>query len=149
MKRKAMILTVIVLLVCMLSIFTACSLQYGQPDKLDIAGESVGMRIWIGIQVALLGIVTVFLVLVLLILFVSLIKWLGVGMNKLSEKKTAKANTKASEKIEEAIVPNASEQEDEEVAAAIVAALTAYYDAQNTVYTSNLKFKVRSIKEIK
>jgi len=42
----------------------------------------------------------------------------------------------------------AIEEEDEEIVAVIMAALNAYYETQEVTYKSNLKFRVRSIKEI-
>ncbi len=142
-KYLAIILTLVVLMVCMLG---ACELNYREPDKLGIAGATVGQRILIGLQVTAMGLVTVFLVLFILIFFVHGLKWLFTGIDKLKtklknkEKKVVPIENKAVEIV-------ATSSEDEEVVAAISAALVAYYS--NTNYKSNVKFKVRSIKEIK
>ena len=84
--------------------------------------------------------------LILLILVVTLMRLIFEGAGKLKEKKAAKS-VEAAPKQEVAIAETASE-EDEEVVAVIMAALNAYYETQNVTYKSNLKFRVRSIKEI-
>lgn len=120
--------------------------EYGEPDSLDIANSNFGQRLLIGLQVALLGIGTVFVMLILLILVVTLMRLIFEGVGKLQEKKTAK---KAEELPKQAVaVAETASEEDEEVVAVIMAALNAYYETQETTYKSNLKFRVRSIKEI-
>ncbi len=142
-KYLAIILSLIVLMVCM---FGACELNYGTPDKLGIAEASVGERITIGLLVTAMGLVIVFIVLYLLILFVHGLRWMFVGLDKLNG--ILKSKKKKVVPIEDKEVPQiATSSEDEEVVAAITAALVAYYS--NTNYKSNVKFKVRSIKEIK
>ena len=120
--------------------------EYGEPDSLDIANSNFGQRLLIGLQVALLGICTVFVMHILLILVVTLMRLIFEGVGKLQEKKAAK---KAEELPKQAVaVAETASEEDEEVVAVIMAALNAYYETQETTYKSNLKFRVRSIKEI-
>ena len=140
-KYLAIVLSLIVLMVCM---FGACELNYGTPDKLGIAEASVGERITIGLLVTAMGLVIVFLVLFLLIFFVHGLKWLFVGIDKLNGLLKSKKKVVP---IEDKVPQIETSNEDEEVVAAITAALVAYYS--NTNYKSNVKFKVRSIKEIK
>jgi sodium pump decarboxylase gamma subunit len=140
-KYLAIILSLIVLMVCM---FGACELNYGTPDKLGIAEASVGERITIGLLVTAMGLIIVFLVLFLLIFFVHGLKWLFVGIDKLNGLLKSKKKVVP---IEDKVPQIATSNEDEEIVAAITAALVAYYS--NTNYKSNVKFKVRSIKEIK
>lgn len=122
--------------------------DYGSPDKLEIGKADFLGRMWIGIQVSILGMGTVFIMLILLILCVNILKYImSASQNIAKKKEQKKLEMKKTQAIEAPVVSdNASE--DEEVVAVITAALTAYYDAQKTVYKSNLKFRVRSIKEI-
>ena len=115
-------------------------------DALKIGESNFGGRILTGLQVAVLGIGTVFVMLILLILVVTLMRLIFEGAGKLKEKQAAK-KAELTQKQEVAIAENAS-GEDEEVVAVIMAALNAYYETQNVTYKSNLKFRVRSIKEI-
>ena len=115
-------------------------------DSLNVGNSNFGGRLIIGLQVAVLGIGTVFVMLILLILVVTLMRLIFEGVGKLKEKKSAK-NADVEVKQEIAVEETASE-EDEEVVAVIMAALNAYYETQNVEYKSNLKFRVRSIKEI-
>lgn len=117
-----------------------------EHDALKVGTSNFGGRLLIGLQVALLGIGTVFVMLILLILVVTLMRLIFEGAGKLKEKKAAKS-VEAAPKQEVAVQEIASE-EDEEVVAVIMAALNAYYETQNVTYKSNLKFRVRSIKEI-
>ena len=121
--------------------------DYGNPDSLEIGKSNFGQRLLIGLQVALLGLGTVFVMLILLILMVTLMRLIFEGVAKLKEKKTAKKVEELSAQpiVEEKV---AIEEEDEEVVAVIMAALNAYYETQDVTYKSNLKFRVRSIKEI-
>ena len=85
--------------------------------------------------------------LILLILAVNIIKLIFMGFAQLKENR--KNKTKAQPAVETRSVSNSVEvSDDDEIVVAITAALTAYYDAQEVEYKSNLKFKVRSIKEI-
>ncbi len=149
MRRAVKILSIVFILVLLMTSFMACSFEYGTPDKLDMANSSVGERILIGLQVAALGIAVVFVVLALLIGFIILFKYLFKWMDQLKAK-TAKKTTKVAapkEEIKPQIV--GLEGEDEEIAAVISAAIMAYYEQNKQVYTSNLKFRVRNINEIK
>ncbi|MDE6188720.1 MAG: OadG family protein [Clostridia bacterium] len=117
---------------------------YGKPDSLDIGGQNFGARLLIGLQVAFLGLATVFLMLVVLIIAINVIRLILMGVAKLGEKRSAKTSTAVSE------VTNAVEEvgEDDEIVAAITAAIMAYYESDKEDCKSNLKFRVRSIKEI-
>ena len=80
-----------------------------------------------------------------LILFVSLIKLISLIGNKKQQKQQALPQAEKAPAL-----PSGGVCEDDEVVAAITAALQVYYEAQNAQYpTSNLRFKVRSIKQIK
>ncbi|MDE6276048.1 MAG: OadG family protein [Clostridia bacterium] len=125
--------------------------NYGTPDKLGIGSSNFGQRLLIGLQVALLGLGTVFVMLFLLILMVTLLRMIFEGVGKLkvkqAEKKLEAAKNQKVAIIEEKVAIE-EDEEDEEVVAVIMAALNAYYETQNATYKSNLKFRVRSIKEI-
>ena len=118
--------------------------DYGKPDSLDIGGQNFGARLLIGLQVAFLGLATVFLMLVLLIIAVNLIRLILMGVAKIGEKKGA-AKT-AAQPATTAVAEEVCE--DDEIVAAITAAIMAYYEADDEDCKSNLKFRVRSIKEI-
>ena len=144
--KKTIICVVFAALIAGLITMMVLPQEYGEPDSLDIANSNFGQRLLIGLQVALLGIGTVFVMLILLILVVTLMRLIFEGVGKLQEKKTAK---KAEELPKQAVaVAETASEEDEEVVAVIMAALNAYYETQETTYKSNLKFRVRSIKEI-
>ena len=162
MKKYAKIIAIVFVLVLCAMSFMACSFQYGTPDKLDMADSSVGERVLIGLQVALLGVGVVFAVLFLLIGFIVLLKY-GFkyadvlkknlankkGTKKISLKKTVKDEIK-DEPVDNIPQIEGLDNEDEEIAVAITAAIMAYYDANVApTYASNVKFRVRNIKEIK
>lgn len=120
--------------------------NYGKPDKLDIGSQNFGQRLWIGIQVAFLGLATVFLMLVLLIFAITLIRYMLQGFSSLAKKR---AEQKTAENIQAPTVAVSEDIcEDDEIVAAITAAIMAYYETEEVSYKSNLKFRVRSIKEI-
>lgn len=150
MRKYAKILAIVFILVVLSMSFMACSFKYGEPDSLHMADASVGERILVGLQVAMLGVGVVFVVLLVLIGFIILFKYgfkyADILKAKLSSKKVAKPA-----KVEEVKTPviEGLDNEDEEMAAVITAAIMAYYDQQAPVYTSNLKFRVRNISEIK
>lgn len=151
MSKKIKLLAIISLMVICVAMLGACELEYGQPDSLGIGSMSFGDKLWIGIQVAFLGVATVFVVLAVLIGFVVLLKYIFVWKDQITAKIKAakKAKVVEDKPLEAATIVVASDDE-EEVIAAITAALQAYYDAQQeVVYKSNVTFKVRSIKEIK
>lgn len=148
MKKVRNLIIAVSLIILSVCMFGACELTYGEPDSLHIGEASFGEKLSIGLQVSLLGVGTVFLVLALLILFVNMLKFVFqfIGKPKAS-KKTKKVEDEPV--IVDAPVDEAA-SEDDEIVAVITAALMAYYDAQAaTTYKSNVKFKVRSIKEIK
>ena len=151
MKRVVKVLSIIFVLVVLMMSFMACSFQYGTPDKLDMGGSSVGERILIGLQVAAMGIGVVFVVLFILIGFIVLFKYAFKYADQLKAKlpKKGKKEVKTEQVIEDKPQIIGLENEDEEVAAAISAAIMAYYEQNKQVYTSNLKFRVRNINEIK
>jgi len=122
--------------------------EYGKKDKLEIGSHNFGERIWIGLQVAFMGLGTVFVMLFILILMVTLMRLLFSGAAKLSQKRAEKKAALEQTKVLAIEHSPVVDQSDDEVVAAITAALMAYYDEQNLVYKSNLKFRVRSIKEI-
>lgn len=141
-KRKALLFVMTLILITMSVLFTAC--EYGQPDKLNIGGIGVGERLLIGIQVAFIGMGMVFVVLFFLIAFIKFFEFLCQyldGKKKITWFKKKGDNTKK----ENAELATTS-SEDEEVAAAIMGALIAYYECENSV--SELPFRVRSIKKI-
>ena len=149
MKRAVKILSIVFILSLLMMSFMACSFEYGTPDKLDMANSTVGERILIGLQVAALGIGVVFVVLALLIGFIVLFKYLFKWMDMLKAKAPKKAAKVEAPKVEAKPQIEGLEDEDEEVAAVISAAIMAYYEQNKQVYTSNLKFRVRNINEIK
>ena len=150
-----------------------------EPDGMGIAEMNGGERILAGLQVAAMGLIVVFIVLIVLIFLIKLFKWLVDAGNKASEKRAEankgkekktlsqrmqeRKEAKAAEKQElleaarkrlnmvEEKAPEAAEsaQEEEEEIAAVMAAIYAYYDSLPTYERSNLKFRVRSIKQIK
>ena len=146
---KSKILLILLIIVVLSMSLMSCAFQYGTPDSLDMANSSVGQRIVIGLEVALLGIGVVFVVLALLIGFILLLKY-GFKASDVVKAKFAKKQPKV-EEVKAAPVIEGLENEDEELAAVITAAIMAYYDNTNvkTEYKSNLTFKVRKITEIK
>ena len=132
----------------MVMAFAGCDLNYGNPDKLEIGKAGVGTRILIGLQVALIGLVTVFVVLLVLILLVKLMQVLfKIDFKKLFAKKQKEEPKQVEAQPQPA--QDADIQAEEEVVAVIMASLIAYYEASGVEYKSNLPFKVRSIKQIK
>ena len=149
MKRVAKVVLIIAILAMLVMSFMACTFEYGTPDKLEMGSSSVGERILVGLQVAAMGIGVVFLVLALLIGFIVLFKYGFKGMDVL------KAKMKKQPKVVDAKPAQPQieglDNVDDEIAAAITAAIMAYYDNTNVrpEYKSNLAFKVRKIKEHK
>ncbi|MDE6472435.1 MAG: OadG family protein [Clostridia bacterium] len=115
-------------------------------DSLEILKATFGERLLTGLQVAVLGIATVFVMLILLIIFVTLMRLIFQGVGKLKEK-NANKKAKTTNKQDVAVTETAGE-DDEEIVAVIMTAIQAYYETQDVTYKSNLKFRVRSIKEI-
>ncbi len=149
MKRALKVLSIVFILVLLMTSFMACSFEYGQPDLLDMGNSTVGERILVGLQVAALGIGVVFLVLALLIGMIVLFKYGFEGMDVLKAKFAKKKKVEALPQVESKPQIEGLDSEDEEIAAVISAAIMAYYEQNKQVYTSNLKFRVRNINEIK
>lgn len=144
--KRAKIIFSIILLVCLMSLFVGCTLEYGNPDSLGIGDMSVGRRITTGLLVSVLGIGMVFVVLIVLILFIKLMEVL-LNLFKNMKKPQKPVEVKPQPVVTATAVED--NQAEEEVVAAITAALVAYYESNGVVITSSLPFKVRSIKQIK
>ena len=155
-------------------LFAGCEMisDPAEPDDMGIADMNGGDRLLTGLQVAAIGLLVVFVVLIVLIILIKGLKMLleklqqasaGRGKDRAARKAEAKAR-KAAEKQakidaararveaaqkKDAPAPVASETDEEEEIAAVMAAIYAYYDAMPAYERSNLKFRVRSIKEIK
>ena len=149
MRRALKVLSIVFILVLLMTSFMACSFEYGQPDSLDMGNSTVGERILVGLQVAAMGIGVVFLVLALLIGMIVLFKYGFKGMDVLKAKFAKKKKVEALPQVESKPQIEGLDSEDEEIAAVISAAIMAYYEQNKQVYTSNLKFRVRNINEIK
>lgn len=143
-KKTLVLLTTIVLLVVCTMFLGACEMTYNDPDKLGVGDMNVGQRILLGLQVTLLGVCTVFVVLIILI---GLILLMRLALSTLTNvgKKKKEEQVKATPVV---TTPAITLDEDEEIVAVITAAITAYYDTVNTVEKSDLKFKVRKIKRL-
>lgn len=155
-KKLVKIITLVLLIVSLSLMLTACSDVYpmDKDGKFDLSAMTFGQKMAFGGEVALLGIAFVFIVLLLLIFLVNMLKYVMKGIETLSkvraDKKAANIDNVTIQDNTTSVINNQEEQ-DEEIVAAITAALYAYYEAQasEVEYKSNLKFKVRSIKEIK
>lgn len=177
MNKKKLFLTfaLIALIACAaVMLFGGCEMisDPAEPDDMGIADMNGGDRLLTGLQVAAIGLLVVFVVLIVLIILIKGLKMLlekleqasaGRGKDRAARKAEAKAR-KAAEKQakidaararveaaqkKDAPAPVASETDEEEEIAAVMAAIYAYYDAMPAYERSNLKFRVRSIKEIK
>lgn len=177
MNKKKLFLTLalIALIACAaVMLFAGCEMisDPAEPDDMGIADMNGGDRLLTGLQVAAIGLLVVFVVLIVLIFLIKGLKMLlekleqasaGRGKDRAARKAEAKAR-KAAEKQakidaararveaaqkKDAPAPVASETDEEEEIAAVMAAIYAYYDAMPAYERSNLKFRVRSIKEIK
>ena len=177
MKKKKLFLTLalIALIACAaVMLFCGCEMMSDppEPDDMGIADMPGGERLLTGLQVAALGLVVVFVVLILLILLIKVFKALieagekasaGRSKDRAQRKAEAKAEKAAAKqakldaararleaaKQKEVPAAAAAASEEEEEIAAVMAAIYAYYDAMPAYERSNLKFRVRSIKEIK
>lgn len=143
-KKTLVLLTTIVLLVVCTMFLGACEMNYGNPDKLEVGNMNVGERILLGLQVTLLGVGTVFVVLIILIGLIMLMRAALTALTNVGKKKKTE-QVKATPVV---TTPTITLDEDEEIVAVITAAITAYYDTVNTVEKSDLKFKVRKINRI-
>lgn len=149
-KKGIKIIILCVILATLMMAMTGCTFEYGNEDSLGVGSMTVGQRIWLGTQVALLGIGLVFVVLITLILCIKAIQFLTLQLEKLTNarKQRLLENNKKNESKEnvETVVSSVAEQDDE-IVAAIMAAINVCLAQEN--YKSDLKFKVRSIKQIK
>ena len=146
MKKRLALLSVITLLaIVMLTVFTACAVE-GTPDLLGIGDMNVGERIVTGLLVFVLGLGMVFIVLWLLIVIIKAVAYLQLLPAKIASKKANEVPVV--EEVKEIPAPVLTSSDEDEVVAAITAAIAAYYGAQ-AVEMSDLPFRVRSIREIK
>lgn len=148
MKRKATLILIVMLLALSAFVMSACEVT-GNPDALGIGAMNTGERLLTGLLVFVMGLGMVFIVLFVLIAIIK-----AVAMIQTLPTKTAKKQIEEEKKEAErpVVIPTVQEQasdEEDEIVAAITAAITAYYSTQPAVEMSNLKFRVRSIKEIK
>ncbi len=177
-KKKLFItLALMALIVCMTLAFGACEMisDPAEPDDMGIADMNGGERLLTGLQVAAIGLIVVFVVLIVLIFLIKAFKAMVDAAEKASEGKgkdraqrkaeakarraaekqakleAARARLEASKKSNAPAAEAASANSDEEEEiAAVMAAIYAYYEVAMPAYErSNLKFRVRSIKEIK
>ena len=105
---------------------------------------SAGEKLALGGSTFLIGLVMVFTVLVIIIGIVELVHYVVAKTSKKSKKVDAEPKAVATTTQ---IAPVASN--DEEVVAAITAAINMYYDCQSASTGKSVKFRVRSIKEIR
>lgn len=148
MKKKATLITVILLLVVLATMFTACEVK-GNPDSLGIASMNVGERLLTGLLVFIMGLGMVFIVLFVLIAIIKLVAYIQTLPERLAKKKAQESVVEEQPSLPAPVQQiEVAADEDEEIVVAITAAIAAYYGAQ-PVEMSDLKFRVRSIREIK
>lgn len=178
-KKKLFItLALVAVIACAALLFGACEMiGDADPDDMGIADMNGGERLLTGLQVAAIGLIVVFIVLIVLIFLIKVFKILidvaekasekRAEENKGKEKKTfaermqERKAAKAAEKqalleaararlgMSEQKQTIASDEAEEEEIAAVMAAIYAFYDSMPAQERSNLKFRVRSIKQIK
>ena len=107
-----------------------------------------GERLVTGLLVFVMGLGMVFIVLILLILIIKAVAYLQHLPAMLAAKKANEIPVVEEVKEIPAPVQAIECSDEEEVVAAITAAIAAYYGAQ-AVEMSDLPFRVRSIREIK
>lgn len=147
-KRLALITVIVVLAVVMATLLSACAVE-GSPDSLGIGKMNFGERLLTGLLVFVLGLGMVFVVLFLLIAIIKAVAYLQNLPAKIAAKKSGAVTV--TEPVKEIPAPApavAADTDEDEVVAAITAAIAAYYGAE-AVETSDLPFRVRSIREIK
>lgn len=144
-KRLALLSVILILLIVMSGVLIACDPE-GSPDALGIKDMNVGERIVTGLLVFVMGLGMVFVVLILLIAIIKLVAYLQLLPAKIAAKKAAEVPVV--EEVKEIPAPVSASEDEDEVVAAITAAIAAYYGA-TAVETSDLPFRVRSIREIK
>lgn len=149
------------------------------PDDMGIADMNGGERLVTGLLVAAMGLIVVFVVLIVLIFLIKVFKVLIDAAEKASEKRAEENKGKEkktfAERMQERKAAKAAEKQalleaararlnktgqagqespvsddgEEEEIAAVMAAIYAFYDSMPAQERSNLKFRVRSIKQIK
>ena len=144
-KRLALLSVILVLLAVVSGILIACDPE-GSPDALGIKDMNVGERTLTGLLVFVLGLGLVFIVLIVLIAIIKLVAYLQLLPAKIAAKKAAEVPVV--EEVKEIPAPVSASDDEDEVVAAITAAIAAYYGA-TAVEMSDLPFRVRSIREIK
>lgn len=148
MKKRLALITVIMLLaIVMATVLSACAVE-GSPDALGIGDMNFGQRLVTGLLVFVMGLGMVFVVLFLLILIIKVVAYLQNLPAKLAAKKANEVPVVEEVKEIPAPVQAIEYSDEDEVVAAITAAIAAYYGAQ-AVEMSDLPFRVRSIREIK
>lgn len=146
-KRLALLSVIIVLAMIMVTSFAACAVE-GSPDALGIADMNFGERLVTGLLVFVMGLGMVFVVLIVLILIIKAVAYLQHLPAMMAAKKAGEVPVVDEVKEIPAPVPATESSDEEEVVAAITAAIAAYYGVQ-AVEMSDLPFRVRSIREIK
>ena len=113
----------------------------------DGAKMTVGEKFSLGGCTFLLGVAMVFVVLGILIGFITIIKLI---MAASAKRKIKKLETKDKKAIEAPLAAvSSAKSNDDEIAAAISAAIAMIYAEENRATSKSVKFKVRSIKEIR
>lgn len=144
-KRLALLSVILVLLILTSGVLIACDPE-GSPDALGIKGMNFGERIVTGLLVFVMGLGMVFVVLILLILIIRATAYLQELPSRILAKKAQEVPVV--DEVKEIPAPVVADSDEEEVVAAITAAIAAYYGAE-AVEMSDLPFRVRSIREIK
>lgn len=144
-KRLALISVILVLIVLMSSVLIACDPE-GSPDALGIKDMGFGERTVTGLLVFVMGLGMVFVVLILLIVIIKAVAYLQHLPAMIAAKKANEVPVV--DEVKEIPAPVVADSDEEEVVAAITAAIAAYYGAE-AVEMSDLPFRVRSIREIK
>lgn len=146
-KRLALITVITVLAIVMATMLSACAVE-GSPDLLGIGSMNFGQRLVTGLLVFVMGLGMVFVVLILLIVIIKAVAYLQHLPAKIAAKKAQEVPVVEEVKEIPAPVQAIEYSDEDEVVAAITAAIAAYYGAQ-AVEMSDLPFRVRSIREIK
>ncbi len=178
-KKLFITLALLAVVVSAIVLLGACEMisENPDPDAMGISGMEGGERLVTGLLVAAMGLIVVFVVLIVLIFLIKLFKLLVDSANKAAERRAeenkGKEKKTLSQKLQERKAAKAEEKQalleaarvrlgmseakeqpeaiesDEEEIAAVMAAIYAYYDSLPAYERSNLKFRVRSIKQIK
>jgi len=108
---------------------------------------TVGEKFSLGGSNFILGVAIVFVELGILIGFITIIKLI---MAASAKRKIKKLETKDKKAIEAPLAAvSSAKSNDDEIAAAISAAIAMIYAEENRATSKSVKFKVRSIKEIR